>query len=73
MTMKKAFVVLLTLFYHVGFAQCSMCRAIASSNAESGSGIVDGLNSGILYLMFIPYLLIGIFGWFWYRQRKAVS
>jgi hypothetical protein len=50
-----------------------MCRAIASSNAESGSGIVDGLNSGILYLMFIPYLLIGIFGWFWYRQRKAVS
>ena len=73
MKVRTALFFLLTLFYQGAFGQCSMCRAIAESNAQSGAGIVDGLNSGILYLMFIPYLLIGLFGWFWYKQRKAVS
>ena len=35
------------------FAQCAMCR----KNAE-GSNIAKGLNTGILYLMAIPYFMI---------------
>ncbi|RPG58574.1 MAG: hypothetical protein CBD51_004905 [Flavobacteriales bacterium TMED191] len=39
-------------------AQCSMCRAVAESSQSGGSSIADGLNTGILYLMMFPYLLL---------------
>lgn len=40
------------------FAQCAMCRANAESGMKNGPSIARGLNSGILYLMAIPYLLL---------------
>lgn len=41
-------------------AQCSMCRKIANdgSNAQS---VGAGLNTGILYLLAIPYILVALF------------
>ena len=41
--------------------QCSMCRAVIES--EEGQKTAKGINNGILYLMAIPYLLVGIVGW----------
>ncbi|WP_242082773.1 hypothetical protein [Aestuariivivens sediminis] len=38
-------------------AQCAMCRAVLES--EEGQGAAQGINDGIVYLMLIPYLLIG--------------
>lgn len=35
-----------------------MCRAVAESSQSGGSSIADGLNTGILYLMMFPYLLL---------------
>lgn len=43
------------------FAQCSMCRAVLQS--EEGQQTAKGINNGILYLMAIPYLLVGLVGW----------
>lgn len=40
-----------------GFAQCSMCRAVVESDI-TGKGA--GINNAIVYLMAIPYVLIGI-------------
>jgi len=41
-------------------AQCAMCKAVAeNAQGESGYGIANGLNSGIIYLMGIPYILLG--------------
>jgi len=41
------------------FAQgCSQCRLGPSSNLEGGGNVAKGINSGILYLMLIPYMLI---------------
>ena len=40
------------------FAQCAMCRAVAESSREGGSSIANGLNTGILYLMSFPYVLL---------------
>lgn len=37
---------------------CVQCRMGPSSNLESGGNVAKGINSGILYLMLIPYLLI---------------
>lgn len=42
-------------------AQCSMCRAVLQS--EEGQATAKGINNGILYLMAIPYLLVGLVGW----------
>ena len=40
-------------------AQCAMCKAAAESNLEKNpTSIARGLNSGILYLMAVPYLAI---------------
>lgn len=52
-------------------AQCAMCRATAESGIPAeGGDIAQGLNKGILYLMSIPYILIGTIGFFWYRLKK---
>ncbi len=52
-------------------AQCAMCQATLESNAKTGtSQIGSTLNNGILYLMSIPYILIGTIGFLWYRNSK---
>ena len=51
-------------------AQCAMCKAVVESNQREGGGIGAGLNSGILYLMAIPYAMVFGGGLFWYRQLK---
>lgn len=53
-------------------AQCPMCKASVESNLEDGGDKVVGmgLNSGILYLMAIPYIMVAAIGIFWYRAKK---
>lgn len=48
--------------------QCAMCKATVNGNEEA---IGEGLNSGILYLMAIPYLLFVIVGVVFFRKRIA--
>lgn len=50
-------------------AQCAMCRAVLES--EEGQSAAEGVNNGIVYLMIIPYLLIGGIGYLiYYRYFK---
>ena len=51
-------------------AQCAMCAAQLESNASSGNGSNTGINSGILYLMIFPYILIAGIAYLWYRTNK---
>lgn len=51
-------------------AQCPMCRMSAESNLESGGTEGKGLNTGILYLLAMPYLLVGGIGYIWWRNRR---
>ncbi len=53
--------VLFVLGYNIGYSQCSMCRAVLQS--EEGQAIAKGINNGIIYLMAIPYILVGLVGW----------
>ncbi|MEY5044353.1 MAG: hypothetical protein RJA19_1580 [Bacteroidota bacterium] len=65
------------LFLLVGFtaadahAQCVMCKAVAEESAGAG-GSGRGLNTAILYLMAVPYILLGILGgvFFWKRRKS---
>ncbi|GAB3306704.1 hypothetical protein GCM10027348_37620 [Hymenobacter tenuis] len=58
-------------------AQCTMCKTqVEASRQEKDGYDTTGLNKGILYLMTIPYVLIGTVGYFWYRhsqQKKKAS
>ena len=49
-------------------AQCAMCRSTLENNYSSGNpGIGAGINTGILYLLSMPYLAAiiigGLAGW----------
>ena len=48
-----------------------MCKAGVASNLEGGGNTGRGINTGILYLMAIPYLLIG--GLVAYVFRKQIN
>ena len=53
----------------LGFAQCSMCKAVAET--ADGGGFGAGLNYGIVYLMIFPYLIIGGIAYKIYKNKKA--
>ena len=50
---------LLTFFFSItANAQCAMCRAALES--EGNTAKAKGINDGIVYLMVIPYVLVGL-------------
>lgn len=51
-------------------AQCPMCKITAETNLASGGTAGKGLNKGILFLLSLPYLLIGTLGVFWWRNKR---
>ena len=50
-------------------AQCSLCKAAR----DSGGWSTKGLNTGILYLMSIPYIAFTVIAFFWYKSSKKYS
>ncbi|MCB0463000.1 MAG: hypothetical protein KDC81_09895 [Flavobacteriaceae bacterium] len=54
------------LLFSATEAQCAMCRAVLES--EEGQSTAKGINNGIVYLMVIPYILIGGLAYFIYRK-----
>lgn len=53
-------------------AQCAMCRRIAESNLnDTTAAVTKNLNPAILYLMSLPYLVLGFLGWKFYRNMKV--
>ncbi len=54
-------------------AQCPMCRMSAESNLKAGGSAGKGLNAGILFLLMMPYFVVGGIGYVWYKNRKAES
>lgn len=51
-------------------AQCPMCRMSAESNLKNGGSSGKGLNAGILYMLATPYLIVGVIGFVWYKNRR---
>ena len=48
-------------------AQCAMCRAVLET--EEGGIKAEAVNDGIVYLMVIPYILVGILGFAIYKMK----
>jgi len=63
------FFILCSMFFSFSAnAQCAMCRAALTS--EGNAVKAQAVNDGIVYLMVIPYLLVGGIGYYIYRMRK---
>jgi len=55
----------------ISFAQCAMCRTQLENNVSNGeAGIAAGINTGILYLLSMPYLIVLVLGYFWYKTSR---
>jgi hypothetical protein len=71
---RLLFVVLLSLGGIVApqetFAQCPMCKMSAESNLKNGGTAGKGLNTGILYMLALPYSLVGVIGFIWWRNNR---
>jgi hypothetical protein len=54
------------------FAQgCPMCKTSLEEARKNGSQVGNTLNSGILYLLALPYIVASVFGIIWYKNNKA--
>jgi hypothetical protein len=60
--LKNSIATLFLLLVSVGaHSQCAMCKAAAESDLQNNpNSVAQGLNTGILFLMFIPYLIVGV-------------
>ena len=67
---KKLLILVLVLISVNGYSQCAMCKAVVESG---GKEMAEGINSGITYLMAIPYVLVGTIGYFLYRYKNKTE
>ena len=71
--MKKCvlilFLVSLALLVSIEYAaaQCSICTKTAQQLGEKPA---KGMNSGILYLAFAPFAIVGVIGYRWGKNNK---
>ncbi|MBQ0788120.1 MAG: hypothetical protein KBT69_11500 [Oceanihabitans sp.] len=66
MKQKVFFFIFSVLFFLETNAQCAMCRAVLES--EDGQATAAGVNDGIVYLMAVPYILVGGIAFFIYKK-----
>ena len=70
--MKKIIIsIVLFLTFLNTNAQCAMCKAVVESGGDTSQA--EGLNTGILYLMVFPYLLVGVLLYFIFKYRHKVK
>ncbi|WP_420602788.1 hypothetical protein [Flagellimonas sp.] len=70
--MKIKLFLLLIIFFmlpQITEAQCAMCRAVVESEADGKTA--EGINNGIVYLMAIPYILVGGLFYFVYKKMRG--
>jgi membrane-associated HD superfamily phosphohydrolase len=75
-SMKKwglilAFTVIFSLLsFHYSSAQCSICTKTAQQLGEKPA---QGLNSGILYLAFAPFAIVGFIAYRWWKNNRHTA
>lgn len=62
-------ILLVLLCIHMGAdAQCSMCTKTASQLGEKPA---LGMNQGILYLMGMPFVIVGFIAYRWWKNQST--
>ena len=73
--MRKSLIFLIIisafLFAEPATAQCPMCKtSVESAMKDKNNTKGKGLNTGILYLLSVPYLAVGVVGVVWYFNSR---
>jgi hypothetical protein len=68
----RLLIYILTLFFLLFIsgsllAQCSICTKTAQQMGEQPA---KGLNTGILYLAFMPMAIVGVIGYRWWKSNR---
>lgn len=74
--MKKLLVftlvfILLSVTVEVLAQGCPMCKTSLEEARKNGSSVGNTLNSGILYLLVLPYLIAAAFGGIWFYNSRV--
>ncbi len=67
MANKLLYSIILLLLTQTANAQCAMCKAVVE---QGGEEMAEGINSGIVYLMAFPYIIVGLAMYLFYRNWK---
>ncbi|MEO6288828.1 MAG: hypothetical protein ABIO76_02840 [Ginsengibacter sp.] len=72
--MKKILIILFfisssLLFKTTAEAQCSIC---SKSVQQMGDKPAKGFNTGIIYMMLVPYVAIGVIGYKWWKSNRVL-
>ncbi len=72
--MKRCVLILSFLIFHslfyISSAQCSICTKTAQQLGEKPA---QGLNSGILYLAFAPFAIVGFVAYRWWKTNRRTG
>lgn len=63
-------VILFSLLSITSFSQCSICT---KTTQQLGEKPAKGMNSGILYLAFAPFAIVGYIGYRWWSSNKNAN
>ena len=64
--------IVVLIFFVNAHAQCAMCRTQVVNNVSAGeTSFAAGLNTGILYLFFTPYVLIALVVFLWFKYSRV--
>jgi hypothetical protein len=70
-TTQRIFLLALSMVFTVmSYAQCPMCKTALGSARDNGSDVGSTLNSGILYLLVLPYTIAMVFGIIYYNKWR---
>lgn len=71
--MKRFLGILSILFIpFINYAQCAMCRTQIKNNVSHGEmELAAGLNNGIMFLFFTPYLVVAVIVFLWFRYSSV--
>jgi len=69
--MKKLILIffLSITFFQSAMAQCSICTKTAQ---QMGEGPAKALNGAIVYLMVMPFAIVGFIGYRWWKKEKQI-
>ena len=67
MNRKITIVSIIICLPYLAQAQCAMCKAVVE---QGGEEVAEGINSGIVYLMAFPYVLVAVAMFLFYRNWK---
>lgn len=71
--MKKCVLVLffISLFVTAAITSQAQCSICTKTTQQLGEKPAEGMNSGILYLAFTPFAIVGYIGYRWWKNNKT--